>query len=233
MPVNSANQGIPEQQGADPANLPSAQVSWDGVMENRLAQRYASIADRAARNPAPNENEVSQLADVDRVEIFNAANWVSLFTRAFYANIRKTVDETINNVGVDQADNEMTIPVAANGGTFGIRVVFFYSSATAAKLRCRINAPAGTVGRIGVHGLVTTAVVTSGDLVAAAVTIESGTDLAVAGAGVGTVLMGVLEGEATIGANAGNLTFDWAQNTADVSNTVVYARSRFMVWRSL
>lgn len=230
MPVNSANQGIPEQQGADPANLPSAQVSWDGVMENRLAQRYTSIADRTARNPAPNENELAALADVDRVEIFDTANWVSLHHRALYCDIRKPTDETINNVAVDQADDALTIAVAANGGTFQFRIQFFYSTSTAADLRCRLNAPAGTVGRIGVNGI---AGAGATDVSATSVTIESGTDLVVGGLGVGTAnaLMAVLAGEVTIGANAGSLTFNWAQNAADPTNTVVYARSLFQVWR--
>lgn len=230
MTTTTGNQQIVLQQLPDAANLPSAQTAEVGSFENKLFQRYTNLADRTARNATTDEGQVSSLQAEDRVEIYDTANWVSLHHRALYCDIRKPADETINNVAVDQADDALTVTVAANGGTFQFRIQFFYSTSTAADLRCRLNAPAAAVGRIGVAGI---AAAGATDVSAGSVTIESGTDLVVGGLGVGTAnaLMATLAGEVTIGANSGSLTFNWAQNAADPTNTVVYARSLFQVWR--
>lgn len=233
MPTNTPDQGLTLPIDGDAADNPVAFASYTGGVEGRLLRRYLTFADRTGRDTGPTENQVTALAAEDRLDIYDGANYVSLQQRSFYASLRKPIDETLNNVAVDQVDDNLTVTVAANGGTFGIRVVFFYSSSTTADLKFRIAGPTGTVGRIGAHGLVSTAAATSADLVAAAVTVESGTDLVLGGAGVGVSLMGVLEGEATIGVNAGSLTFNWSQNAADPTNTVVQARSRMQVWRIL
>ena len=231
MTTVTPDQGITLQVGTDPANLPSAQTSQTAPIESRLVLRYASIADRTARHPVGAEGELSHLADVDRYEGYNGAAWISGAHRMFYAEISKSADQTVNNVAVDQADLHMTVPVAANSGTYRVNIPFFYSASTAADLRLRLGIPAGTVGRIVAKGLVAGTAGTSGDWIAASVTAESGTDLVVGGAAVGTALGATLEGEVTIGANAGSLTFMWAQNVADATNTVVYARSLMQVWR--
>jgi hypothetical protein len=233
MPTNTPDQGLTLPIDGDAADNPVAFTSYTGGVEGRLLRRYLNLADRTARDLAPVENQATALAAEDRIDVYDGANYVSLHQRSFFASLRKSADETINNVGVDQADDHLTVAVAANSGTYGFRLTFFYSSSTTAKLRCRMNAPALAVGRIGALGLASTAGATAADVVAASVTIESATDLTLGSAGVGVVVMAILEGEVTLGANAGNLTFNWAQNTADPTNTVMYARSRMHVWRIL
>lgn len=231
MPVNSANQGIPEQQGADPANLPSAQVSWDGVMENRLVQRYASIADRTARRPAPNENELSTLVDVDRVEVYDSANWISGFSRDLYANIRRNADGTAVNNSIAPVSDAVFVVALPTAGIFQWEHLIFYDSATAAGIRFDYTSPAGSSGLYGsAGGLTHVAAGTSGPA-QFAVGLLSGAQISYGGAGVGTIISLVMNGEITMGGTAGNLQFQMAQATANVSNTTVKARSRLRMWR--
>lgn len=231
MPVNSANQGIPEQQGADPANLPSAQVSWDSVMENRLAQRYTNLADRTARNAAPNENEISALASEDVIEIFNTANWVSLYQRAMFSIKRKNADSAnVNNSTtlVNDTDLVVALPTA---GVFAWRQVSFYSCTAAADFKCTYTFPAGiTLLRWGITGLSPAAAANPGD--GAFNTVgASGTTTSVGGDGVGNILMLTIAGEVTMGGTAGNMQFQYAQQNLDATNLVHRQGSRLEVWR--
>lgn len=225
MPVNSANQGIPEQQGADPANLPSAQVSWDGVMENRLAQRYTNEADRTARNPAPNENEISQLAAEDRAEIFNGAIWYSLFNRSFYGSYRVTSFSTATGTTAlaNVTNAFVSLPTA---GTFGFMGAIFASGTTAADVKFAYTWPAGASGIWGLHGgdpatltsFVNTMQTTSGNSVAVGLN------------GTTNPLMFTIEGEISMGGTAGNLQLQAAQNTSDAT-AVLLRVARLFVWR--
>lgn len=226
MPVPSANQGIPEQQGADPANLPSAQVSWDGVMENRLAQRYASIADRTARRPAPNENEISQLADVDRAEIFDSVNWVSLSKRGYYLYAVRTADSAaINNSTVLVSDGSMTTNLVA-AATFHYEGELIYDSSTTADIKVATVWPAGAAGRFNGFGHDPTTITSfkSASATASASAISFG------GAGVGTVTVARFSGFLTT-VGAGTFAVQYAQNTADPTNTIVRASSYIRICR--
>jgi hypothetical protein len=230
MPVNSANQGIPEQQGADPANLPAAQVSWDGVMENRLAQRYASIADRTARNAAPNENEDSRLADVDRIEVFDSANWISAYSRSLFHNIRRTTDATaINNSTTLVSDGTLVTVLPAVTGIYQWEDTIVYSSSAAGRYKVAYTFP-GT-GWWGGLALAVGSVATTGDVQAAVATASAGT-VAYGGAGVGVRILVKIWGEITLAGAGGNLQLQYAQNTADATNTIpAYTGSHRRVWR--
>lgn len=80
--VATTNQGLILPDGADNANVPLTFTDFvlgATGMENRLVQRYLSIADRTARNPAPNEGELSYLADLNRYDTYTGAAWTALF----------------------------------------------------------------------------------------------------------------------------------------------------------
>jgi hypothetical protein len=228
MPTPSANQGIPEQQGADPANLPNAQVAWDGVMENRLAQRYASIADRSARNPAPNENEISALADVDRIETFDTANWISLHTRSLYFQVRLAADQTINNVGVLTNVTGFVFPVVTTA-IYEWRVDMFYDSSTTEDISFAFTWPGGSTARWGGIGMMDVGA-TSPGVVKNATQAASATAITYGGSGVNTVITGSLFGEIQAG-GAGNVQFQFAQAAAAATNTTVRRGTRMQVWR--
>lgn len=78
----SPNQGLILPDGTDNANVPLTFTDFvttaGSGMENRLVQRYLSIPDRTARNPAPNEGEVSYLSDLNRYDTYTGSAWVPL-----------------------------------------------------------------------------------------------------------------------------------------------------------
>jgi hypothetical protein len=229
MPVNSPNQGIPEQQGADAANLPLAQVAWDGVMENRLVQRYASIADRTARNAAPNEGELSHLADVDRYEGYNGASWISLYKRSLWALIRKTADQFVISTTTLTNDTEFLVALPT-AGIFQWRHLVFADGAATSDIRFAYTMPAGATmrwGGIGPSTAVAAGVGTSSFLTQTG----SGSSLLFGTSAVNTIETFMLEGEITMGGTAGNLQFQFTQDSSVASNTTIRARSRLEIWQ--
>lgn len=94
----TVNQGLILPDATDNANVPltfTDFVSTAGSgMENRLVQRYASAADRTARNPVPNEGELSYLADVEQYFTFTGSGaWVPL-TKGFVSELVRTSNVT-------------------------------------------------------------------------------------------------------------------------------------------
>jgi hypothetical protein len=85
----TTNQGLIVPDGTDNANVPLTFTDFvttagSGV-ENRLVQRYLSVADRTARNPAPNEGELSYLSDVNRYDSFTGSVWTPLINPSTFA----------------------------------------------------------------------------------------------------------------------------------------------------
>lgn len=230
MTIPSANQGIPLQQGSDPANLPSAQVSWDSVMENRLFQRYADNADRLIRNPAPNEGEVWHLAAEDRNEQWDGLSPISLYRRNLFQFVRRTTDAAaINNSTALVNDATLVTPLPAVTGIFKWRDIVTYSSSQTADFKIAYTFP-GTAWWGG-NGLATGAVATTGDG-QYAVTTVSGTSAAFGGANVGTRLILIVDGEVTLAGVGGNLQLQYAQQTLDATNTIpAYIGSSREIWR--
>lgn len=230
MTIPSSNQGIPLQQGADPANLPSAQVSWDGVMENRLFQRYSDSADRVARNPAPNEGEVWHLASEDRDEQWDGVSPISLYRRSLFQFVRRTTDAVAINNNVTLAnDATLVTTLPAVTGIFKWRDTIIYSSSQIADFKIAYTWP-GTAWW-GSNGIAVGAAGTTGDG-QFAVTNVSGTSSAFGGANVGTRLIVIVDGEVTLAGAGGTLQLQYAQQTLDATNTIpAYAGSCREVWR--
>lgn len=231
MPTVTPDQGITLPVDADVADAPVAFTNQTSGLESRLVLRYTNEADRTARHPVGIEGEVSFLASENRYEGFDSTNWISLHTRSLYASVRKTADQTVNNSAVLVNDTALLIalPIA---GTFRWRTVVFHDSSTTGDIKFAHTIPAGAVMRWGMHGLASGAAGTSADGQFAATTV-SGTALVGGGAGAGTTVMSTLEGEVVMGGTAGNLTLQWAQNTADPSDAIVRSRSYMQVWRVL
>jgi hypothetical protein len=229
MPTNTPNQGIPIQNPGDPANLPAAQTAEVGVEENRLAQRYTNLADRTARNAAPNENEISSLVAEDRVEVFDSANWVSLHDRSFWSYIRKPTDQIVTNSTVLVNDTAFVTAVPA-AGVFAWEHFVFYDSSTTEDISIAYTWPAGVSGRWG-GVMLDVAAGSSVGSVKLNTQNTSGVATSYGGAGVGTIILGRLFGDITMGGTAGNLQFQFAQASAAATNTTVRARSWWRVWR--
>jgi len=206
------NQGIITQVGTDPANLPGAQTSWDSVMENRLAQRYTSIADRTARNPAPNENELSALADVDRQEIFDGANWISQYSRSFFSYTRQSnLTLAASSTALQNVPNIVaTLPTA---GRFYWECEIYMSGDTASDIKFAYTFPAGATvlwGAINQNATTLTSI-------DASVRTTSADPQPMGLAGTTSPTLAVIKGEIIMGGTAGNLQLQAAQNASTVT----------------
>jgi hypothetical protein len=85
----TTNQGLILPDGGDNANVPLTFTDFvttaGSGIENRLVQRYLSIADRTTRNPAPNEGELSYLSDLNRYDSYTGASWVPIIPQHSFA----------------------------------------------------------------------------------------------------------------------------------------------------
>lgn len=227
MTTADPDQGITLQVGPDPANYPSAQNSMFAGILSRLNLRYASIAARTANHPISVENEVSWLADVDRGEVYNGADWISLYTRALYSLTRATNQTLTASSTVLQNVTNITVALPT-AGRFHWRCTVWASSPATGDIKFAYTLPAGATMRWGLQGLD----IAAGTTFTAGSTTVSGTALPVGGLAAGTVTMTVIDGEITMGGTAGNLQLQAAQNTADVGVTNI-ALVRQEMWREV
>lgn len=233
MTVADPDQGITLQVGGDPANYPSAQNAMFGGVLTRLVRHYASVADRTARMTSLNENDISTIADLDRVEVYNGANHISLHTRSLYHAVRRTTDAAvINNSTVVVLDPILRTGFDNLTGIFCWRDIIIYSSSQAGDYKVSYTWPGGGATALwGGNGLAVSAGGTTGDA-QFAVTTVSGTTAPYGGAGVGVQLMLIVDGELSLAGTGGELRVGYAQQTADATNTIpAYAGSRREVWR--
>jgi hypothetical protein len=87
MPTLTTNQGLSLPATTDADNVPVSMTAYNGPngVESRLVQRFLSIADRTARNPAPAEGELSYLADLNRYENYTGVAWVPIYPATVFA----------------------------------------------------------------------------------------------------------------------------------------------------
>lgn len=79
MTALTPNQGLTLPVGGDLNNIPTHLGLYNAGVENRLVQRFLNAADRATRNPTPNEGELSYLTTDDRFDFYNGSAWVTLY----------------------------------------------------------------------------------------------------------------------------------------------------------
>jgi hypothetical protein len=71
----TTDQGLILPAASDPDNVPTSFTSYNTGVESRLVKRYASSADRTARNPTPVTNEFSILDSTGALERYDGAAW--------------------------------------------------------------------------------------------------------------------------------------------------------------
>lgn len=132
--------------------------------------------------------------------------------------IRKTADETVNNSTALQNDDELLLPILANE-IWEFEVLIIAESSAAADIKTAITVPAGaTLKSIGIGRDQANATITASST--AAWTAENIN-------GIITILKGIVIN----GANAGNVTLQWAQQAAEVSDTKVLTNSCILAHR--
>lgn len=233
MPGATTDQALSLPIGGDSANNPTAFGNFVAGVEPRLVRLYTNEADRTAKMLVVAENEVSGLAAEDRVEVYNGAAHISLYTRALYAMLRKTSDQNVgpSNTTLQNITGLVTALPGTAGAVFPFRLSLFYDTATAADLKVAFTIPAAATIKWGAIAIATGAASSSFDGIFG-VTTGSGSSLAIGGIGVGSPVNAILQGEVVMGVTAGNLQFQAAQQTSDATASTVQTGSRLEVWRS-
>lgn len=229
MPNDTPDQQITLPIDPDTADNPLAFTNFVADVERRLVRTYASEADRAARRVSVAENDLSALADVDRVEVYNGSLDISLYRRSLYSFMRKGDDQTLtpsNTTLQNVTGLSATVPAT---GAFSFRGVIYFESTAVADIKFAFSIPAGGALRWTGFGPVT-AGGSSGDANFLTVTASDAT-LAFGGGGTGVILACKIEGEYVGGGTAGTLQFRAAQNTSEATNSRVIIRSRLEMWR--
>lgn len=139
----TTNQGLILPDGTDNANVPLTFTDFvttaGSGIENRLVERFLSVADRTARNAAPNEGEVSYLSDVNTYYTYNGTAWVPLIAGQVIARGSRSTASTAaaGAQGVLRVDN---IPLLA-GRHYHIRTnsLTITSSVAADRVGCRLS----------------------------------------------------------------------------------------------
>lgn len=230
MPTVTADQGLSLPVDADSADAPVAFANFVAGVEPRLVRLYTDEADRTARQLVVAENELSGLGTENRVEVYNGTANISLRTRAVHTTTRVAVDQTLtasSTVLQNVTNMVATLPGVA-GAIFQWHCRIFYDAAAASDIKFAFTVPAGVSMRWGLNSLGTGGTNPS----PYATTNISGTALPAGALGVGTGLYAFIEGELTMGATGGALQLQSAQNTADLSTTLILARTFMEVWRT-
>lgn len=229
MSTNTPDQQITMPSLPDAADNPVAFVNSVADIEPRLVRKYTNEADRTARMLSLSENDLSTLASENRAEIYNGTNHISLYTRSLHTLMYKSANQilTQNNTTL-QSVTDLVAPVPA-AGTFSFRGVIYYDTSAVADIKFAFLLPAG--GGLRWTGLgVNTGGGGTGDGTFSTITTSDGT-ISYGGAGVGTVLACHIQGEYVAGGTAGNLQFRAAQNTGELTNSTIVARSHLELWR--
>lgn len=173
--------------------------------------------------PANNYPTVINGQPVDATTWFNpVAQDLTALAAAFAPTTAaiKTADQTVNNSATLVNDSVLLAAVAANS-TYRFELGVRYNSNSTADINTGWAVPSGTIMAFDIIG------VASG---ASATTIrawDSNTNFAFEGAGGVTSFRE--SGLIVTSSTAGTVQFKWAQNTANVSNTMVTAQSYLLL----
>lgn len=136
-----------------------------------------------------------------------------------------TLDTTVN------PDTHLTFAIGANE-TWIVEFTLFIVSPTNGDFKCAISTPTGASGFAAGIGVISTGT-TSGDVIMSAkANVTTTGDFGCAGSGAG--IFNIVKFVATVinGANAGSVTFNWAQlSSSSTSNTTVKAGSFLVAHR--
>lgn len=130
---------------------------------------------------------------------------------------------TANTGSTLTADPHLTAPVLAST-TYKFDIMVYHRSPTAADIKFSLDFPAGSSITWGAVRMVTSATLT-GDFDAGVYIAPTAQVSAISAGGTATDQMTLIQGTIVVGATPGNLTLWWAQDTANASDTTLWARS--------
>ena len=133
--------------------------------------------------------------------------------------IRKTANQTVNNSAALVNDTHLLASTLANTD-YAFEVNLFYTSGVTPDLKVALTWPTGATCSWMAVGFLSTGINYEIDLTTSTYQGASGTAQAYSGSASPTVTMQI-KGILRVAATAGNLQFQFAQNTANASNTTV------------
>jgi hypothetical protein len=214
MSTVTTDQGIVIPVGTDGADNPQAFINQTAGLESRVVLRYASNADRTARNPAPVTGQLSIVAGNTWYDRWTGSKWLPATPYSVYAS----AEQIVNNSTVLVNSTFLTLPLPVANTAYGISVLLRYASTAVADFKFTFAIPAGSSLTFGGPFLdPATGGGTSG-LSYYGETFPPGT-AAIGGAGAGTGLIAKVEASILLAGTTGNVTLQFAQNVAEVSNT--------------
>ena len=140
--------------------------------------------------------------------------------------IRKAADETIDTSSTLQNDDDFVVALAASE-VVAFELVLFINSGSTPDFKFAFTVPSGAVLTWGIGSSVM--MNTSETAVGSATETASGTAIALAGQAARRLV--TVSGLVVNSTTAGNLQFQWAQNTSDAGSTKIEARSYMLVMR--
>ncbi len=147
-------------------------------------------------------------------EVATAADVNAALTAAI-TRVRKASDETVNNSTVLINDAALKFAVGANA-VWAFTILVYQSSSAVADFKCALTSPAGATVVATAIGLAT-----DGTNSINLYNLPAGLAFMGGAGAINPVIHGIIIN----GANAGNLQLQWAQSTAEVSDTKVLANS--------
>lgn len=221
MPIIDPDQGVPLPDGPDLANNPAAFSNFYTPVKSRLILRYPTRAARAAQHPAPILNETSIIDGETWYERWTGAKWLPASSWGAF----KSVAQVVNNSAVLVNDTALTVPLPAANTMYQFSMGLRYTSNTTADIKVTFSQPAGCVSVFG-GPLV--------DLGAGGSISQSDWNNGVppsvlASGGTNVIAYATVTGSISTAAATGSYTLQWAQNTANASNTTVHDFSWIVV----
>lgn len=143
-----------------------------------------------------------------------------LITEVRVVPATKSADQTIISNATLQNDTELAVAVAAST-TYDFKLILLYNSGVTPDLKFGWTFPASTTMRYSMQGY-SAGVVQSFRLIETDVNVLDGN---------ASSLSCVCEGTVFVGATAGTLQLQWAQNTLTASNSSVLLGSSLRLWK--
>ena len=128
--------------------------------------------------------------------------------------VRKASDETVNNSDTLQNDDELIMAVAANQA-YTFEIFLLFDSGATPSFKFGWSVPTGTTMLWKTTNIVSSKT-------------NQTNDGGFIGEGVGTSVIGVIQGTIIVSSTAGNVVFRWAQITATASDTKVLENSSIL-----
>lgn len=172
-------------------------------------------------------------ADVSTGDLISAATWNNylgaagsleyLYDKTKLETAYKASDETVNNSSTLQNDDDLYFAIAANE-VWGFHFILDYLSGTTPDIKFAVTVPSGATIAGGLLGMA------SGSVSRGMIRLSG---VAVAQDGLGVTpgahnYMTTIHGFVVNSTNAGNVQLQWAQNTANASDTKVLAGSHLL-----